>query len=230
MPNPTSQHLYVMQNEFGCIKIGRSVDPWERRLGLCKSENCRVELVVAFEGGGEDEEAIHIALHQYRVAGEWFDGAGEARAAVERIFGLDPKEWKFGHNVEGAAKWLEQLKIARHAKYIYKELTRHIGLLRRASEPHQFYDLAILDCCSLAATGSRAVVRWKKRGEKYVMIWHNPERRKWRALPRFTANIEAALLVWPDDIRPQTWQGSAIECCITALIEIRRRFPKGSLP
>jgi hypothetical protein len=56
-----------MQNEFGCIKIGRSVDPWQRASALSQSEHCRVELIAAFEGGGEDEEAIHIELDDFRL-------------------------------------------------------------------------------------------------------------------------------------------------------------------
>lgn len=59
MTDPRTQMMYVMQNECGCIKIGRSVDPWQRRLNLRQSEHCTVELIAAFNGGGEHEEAIH---------------------------------------------------------------------------------------------------------------------------------------------------------------------------
>ena len=135
MTEPSSQHLYVMQNEFGCIKIGRSVDPWERRRALQHTEHCTVELVAAFEGGGEDEEAIHIHLHDHRLEGEWFDGSDEARAAVHRIFELDPSDWKFAHDPDGAAKWLDHLRVVRDAKYIYRALTGAIGQLRAATEP-----------------------------------------------------------------------------------------------
>jgi hypothetical protein len=226
MTEPTSQHLYVMQNEFGCIKIGRSVDPWERRRNLCQSEHCKVELVAAFEGGGEDEEAIHIELDEHRLEGEWFNGLSEARAAVERIFHLHSSEWKFEHDPDGAAKWLDHLRVVRQAKYIYRAVTRQIGSLRMATEPSWVHDCGIFFCRYLAETGERPGISVERRRGKVVNVWYPPESSKGQVLPAYTSSLEAALLVWPDDLRPDTWEGSPIDCCIAALTEIRARLPK----
>jgi len=215
-----------MQNEFGCIKIGRSVDPWERRRNLCQSEHCKVELVAAFQGGGEDEEAIHIELRDYRLAGEWFEGVEEARAAVHRIFDLDPSEWKFDHDPNGAAKWLDHLRVVREAKYIYRALTTEIGRLRDATEPSWVYDCGIFFCRYLAETGNRPGICVERREGKVVNVWYPPDSSKGQVLPAYTMSVEAALLVWPDDLRPASWEGSPIDCCIAALMEIRRRLPK----
>jgi hypothetical protein len=226
MTDPTSQNLYLMQNEFGCIKVGRSVDPWERRRNLCQSEHCTVELVAAFEGGGEDEEAIHIELDEYRLEDEWFDGASEARAAVERIFRLDPSEWKFEHDPDGAAKWLDHLRVVRHAKYIDRTLVGQISSLRLATEPSWVHDCGIFFCRYLAATGHRPAIGREMRRGKAISVWYSPGSSTAQLLPAYTSSVEAALLVWPDDLRPILWEGTPIECCIAALTKIRARLPK----
>jgi hypothetical protein len=215
-----------MQNEFGCIKVGRSVDPWERRRNLCQSEHCKVELVAAFEGGGEDEEAIHFDLHEYRLEGEWFDGTSEARAAVERIFHMDPSEWKFDHDTDGAAKWLNHLRLVRHARFIDRTVLGQIGSLKMATEPSWVHDCGIFFCRYLAETGERPAICVERRRGRVVNVWYPPESSKGQVLPAYTSTVEAALLVWPDDLRPATWEGSPIECCISALAAIRRRLPK----
>lgn len=226
MTEPTEQNLYVMQNEFGCIKVGRSVDPWERRRNLCVTEHCKVELVAAFEGGGEDEEAIHIELDEYRLEGEWFDGVGEARAAVERIFHMDPSEWKFEHDADGAAKWLDHLRVARKADFTRRFLVATIGSLRQRPEPDWDHDVHIFWCGCLATIGDRPFISVKLRRGKSVPTWYNPETKKSETVPAYTASIEAALLAWPDDLRPAAWEGPPIDCCIAALTAIRERLPK----
>ena len=227
---PKSQNLYVMQNEFGCIKVGRSIDPWQRRLKLCQTEHCKVELVAAFDGGGEDEETIHIELDEYRLEGEWFDGAEDARAAIQRIFGLGPAEWKFAHDPEGAAKWLDHLRVVRDARFIRKALTREIVRLRTVTEPSWVYDSGIFWCRYLSETGNRPVLVAEGREGETVNVWYDPQTKKGEVLPAYTASVEAALLAWPDDIRPAEWEGSPIDCCIAALTEIRSRLPTVTRP
>jgi hypothetical protein len=225
MTEPSSQHLYVMQNEFGCIKVGRSVDPWQRRLNLRQTEHCRVELIAAFEGGGEDEEAIHVELDAFRLEGEWFDGGEAARGSIQRIFGLEPLEWKYAHDVSGAAEWLNHLRVVRGANYIRNAITREIGLLRRATEASWVYDGAIFSCCHLAKTGDRAWVVVEKRGGETVNIWSNSDTGKQEISPAYTASLTAALLAWPAELRPADWSGSPIECCTAALVALRAQLP-----
>lgn len=224
--DPTTQHLYVMQNEFGCIKIGRSVDPWRRTLKLRTTEHCKVELVAAFEGGGEFEEAIHIKLDEFRLEGEWFDGVAATRTAIGQIFGPEPLEWKFQHDLKGAAKWLNHLRVVRNANYIRNTITRQIGILRTATAPSWIYDGDIFWCRHLAKTGERPAISVETRKGQTINVWHHIGANKGEVLPAYTSSIDLALLAWPDDLRPASWEGSPIECCIAALVAIRAQLPK----
>lgn len=226
MTEPTSQHLYVMQNEHGCIKIGRSVDPWQRCKSLRHTEHCQVELVAAYEGGGEDEESIHLELSDFWLEGEWFDGADNARAAIEGIFGLGPLEWKFAHDATGAAKWLDHLRVVRDGAYVRRALSRVIARLRTATQPSWVHDGDVFWCRYLAETGNRLMLLTDIQNGRTVNVWHNPATDKQEALPAYTSSVEEALLVWPDDERPASWEGSPIDCCIAALDVLRTRLPK----
>lgn len=185
-----------------------------------------VELVAAFEGGGEDEEAIHIELDGFRLEGEWFDGTDTARAAIERIFGPDPLEWEFSYDPDGAAKWLDHLRFVCGANYIRNSITREIGILRTATEPSWVYDLFVFRCRYLAETGNQPTLLTQKKDGNTVGAWLNPETDENEILPAYTSSVGEALLAWPDDLRPATWEGSPIECCLAALKAIRARLPK----
>jgi hypothetical protein len=224
MTDPTSQHLYLMQNEFGCIKIGRSVDPWLRARKLPQTEHCRIELIAAFEGRGEEEELVHLELVEYRLLGEWFDGADLARRAINQLFEIDDSEWKFAYDPEGTARWLDHLCVVRRTSYIRKALTRSIGLLRAAKQGSWVYDGDIFRCRFLAAHGENPVYGPEKRDGEVVCVWLHDEKRE--LVPPYTASVEQALLAWPEDLRPGKWEGTAIECCIAALVAIRQSLPK----
>jgi hypothetical protein len=230
MTDPVTQHLYVMQNEFGCIKVGRSVNPWERRLSLRKTEHCRVELVIAFEGGGEDEEAIHYSLRKHHLFGEWFDGTAPARKAVERTFKPNSINWLFEYDPVGAAEWLQHMDKVRAANKIRNSVTREIGLLTNATEPYYFFDLDIFEHAHRDRTGHDPVIVRLKRSGPYPFASRDPETGELVPIPRYTASVEDALLAWPDDLRPGTWEGTAIECCIGALRALRLRLPKVPRP
>jgi len=85
---PSDQHLYVMQNEHGLIKVGRSVDPERRRLALQISCWCRLELVAILPNRGGEEEWTHMQLATHRLGHEWFAGTLEAKHAVSRLLCL----------------------------------------------------------------------------------------------------------------------------------------------
>lgn len=207
MINPARQHLYLMQNEFGLIKIGRSVDPDTRLYHLRRSERCNIELVAVFANYGADEETIHLGLSEFRLFGEWFAGDHEARGAIEaEINCTTPIEWPFAYDDAGAAKWFDQMQVLRNANYIRRDLYRSITTIRHATEANRAIDRIIDSALNLATTGDRF-------GNQ-------------RPTPAYTASIEDALLVWPEDIRPAFWEGSPIECCIAALEAVKGRLPK----
>lgn len=223
--------MYVMQNEHGCIKIGRSVDPWRRCLNLRQSEHCCVELVAAFTNGGEHEEGIHIALRSYRLEGEWFDGSDAARAEVAAIFAPCELEWRFDHDPLGAAKWLNHLRVVREANYIRKAIAREIGILRGVTDPSWVHDRSIFWWHYLAQYGTKptSLLPVKESG-KTITLWIDPDTGSREVVPAYTSNTDFALLAWPKDIRPNTWEGTAFDCCIAALTAIKARLPKVPRP
>jgi len=46
-------------------------------------------------------------------------------------------------------------------------------------------------------------------------------------VPEFISDLAACLELWPADVRPAIWEGTAHECAIAALEERRRRFRQG---
>lgn len=226
MTDPTTQHLYVMQNEFGCIKVGRSVDPWARQYALRQTERCQVELVIAVEGGGEDEEGIHYSLRKHHLVGEWFAGTDAARKAVVKEFRPLTLEWKFDHDPEGAAEWLDHLRVVRAAYSTRMGITREISILTTAAEPSEVYDYSLLRIFHYAKAGEDAVIvrQWQRPNKP--LAWQNPATGEVEPIPAYSGNVDVALSAWPDDVRPETWDGTAIECCIAALRAIRLRLPK----
>ena len=66
----------------------------------------------------------------------------------------------------------------------------------------------------------------EKRQGEVINVWYHSDSEKREVLPAYTSSIEAALLAWPDDLRPDTWQGSPFECCIAALTAMRSRLHK----
>lgn len=193
---------------------------------LRQTEHCHVELIAAFEGGGEDEEAIHIALDAFRLEGEWFDGTDAARAAIAGVFAHNALEWRFSHNPDRAAKWLDHLRVVRQANYIRKAIARQIAFLRAASDPSWIHDGGVFWCRYLAETGNTVMILTEKVKGQTVNAWFNPDTRNREVIPSYTSSIELALLSWPDDLRPASWEGTAIDCCIAALAAIKGRLPK----
>jgi len=224
--DPTTQHLYVMQNEFGCIKVGRSVDPLGRRYALRQTERCQIELVIAVQGGGEDEEGIHYRLRKHHLVGEWFAGTDAARDAVVKEFQPLAIDWKFKHDPDGAAEWLDHLHVVRAAHSTRMGITREIGILTTSEGPHELHDLDLLQIFHLAKTGTDPVINRQRIDGATRYAWRNPDTGGWEPIPAYSANVGVALSGWPDDVRPKTWDGTAIECCIAALRVIRRHLPK----
>ncbi|CAB3803905.1 hypothetical protein LMG28138_05424 [Pararobbsia alpina] len=67
---PQDQYLYVMQNEHGLIKVGRSIDPARRRLVLQSQCGCNIALVASLHQRGPDEEWVHSLLADFCVGYE----------------------------------------------------------------------------------------------------------------------------------------------------------------
>jgi Meiotically up-regulated gene 113 len=217
-----------MQSEFGLIKIGRSVNVESRRINLQTTERCKMALVEVYEGCGNMEEELHIDMDDYRLAGEWFDGSDEAREALTKLMGADdpPIEWPYIYDRKGAAEWLDHINVVRHAAAIRRELYREISILRSAEKPSWVYDSGIFYAKWRAETGRRPGLASMKIDGETATEWFDTESDANGIVPAFTASTQNALLAWPEDLRPEQWVGSAIECCIAALTAIRARLPR----
>jgi hypothetical protein len=215
------QHLYVMQNAFGLIKIGRSIDPEHRRLRLQTSEHCRIELVLTLKEQGHCEEACHMQLLDHRLAGEWFDGSNEAIWAIEAVF--SPKvaiRWPFELDQKGADEWLDAYWERSSQNWLPLEISRRHGYLRRAEKADWCTDGFAWDIHCMLEYGDAfgGSTRTGPDGETFT-VCHVEGREV--VVPPLTQDIEAALGLWPADQRPTSWNGSALDCC-RAAIEARR--------
>ena len=228
MVNPASQHLYVMQNEFGLIKIGRSISVQTRRNNLQQTDQCRIEIVAVIDFWGPLEETIHLELDEFRLIGEWFYGDAEARAAIEGVIKRESSiDWPFAYDEVGAEKWFDHLTVVRRANYISKELYRTVRMMKASGEPGWVHDSRIHWSLHLARTGQRAMISIETRnGETVAVEYH--EGGTELVVPAYTAFVANALLVWPEDIRPAFWEGTAFDCCIAAMEAVRARLPKAS--
>lgn len=117
--------LYVMQNEFGLIKIGRSTNVMRRMRALQGTEMCRIQLVGIVEGAGHLEESTHIALDDFRLIGEWFDGGEDARNAIIQLLDMKGDKWPFDLAAKDAIdRWLDAVEGRRFNQARVREFSR----------------------------------------------------------------------------------------------------------
>lgn len=217
---PSRQDLYLLQNEYGLIKIGRSIDVAERIAKLRQSERCAIHFIVRFRRAGHHEEGAHINLHKYRLIGEWFSGSPDARAAIEREFCLDDVEWPVAYNAAAADRWVAHMRDVRTVRRLRRAIYRQTTLMR-ANGPHESEDVCIFMLLRhpLIDTVGEPEVRWN--GEKLVRLYHDRRTGQMQPIPAYSHDLQAALTTWPEELRPTTWEGSAFECCIAGLTALR---------
>lgn len=87
---PSSRaHLYVIcAHSTGLIKVGRSGDPKKRFAAIRTASGIRMSLVRILRNRGEEELAVHAALHKHRRLGEWFQDTQELRDDLCRMLGV----------------------------------------------------------------------------------------------------------------------------------------------
>ena len=220
--------LYVMQNEHGLIKIGKSVDPERRRLALQTQEHCRIELVLVLFGEGHREEAVHRRLKKYHIDGEWFDGDDEARAAIAR--NMKRKQvinWPFPFDEEASEAWLEQFYEWRAQRLAEKEFRRLLSRVRSFDGPHWVADADVWALFWMSETGEGVGVDVTGAGDSVVLAGFRSGSDEPVPVPRYSADLDAAMDLWPADVRPPSWDGTALECCVAALKVRHSRLPRG---
>ena len=220
--------LYVMQNEHGLIKIGRSVNPEVRRSALEIGEHCRIEIVLVLDGKGPREKALHRQLERYRLYGEWFNGTAQARAAIGRTVkrGFD-FTWPFELDVDGAEAWLSQLEEWGRQRYIVKEFHGFLAPSSLRRHPQNWTDSVIWRLFWLSETGERAVVAVGGDADLTTYEGCPPGSDQLTPIPNYSSDLAVAMTLWPDDVRPSGWDGTAFECCVAALRVRHYRLPRG---
>jgi hypothetical protein len=228
MVEPADQALYVMQNEFGAMKIGRSLDVEGRRRELQSRDRCRIAIVRVFPGCGHLEEDVRVRMRRHQLTGDWFVGTEDARASVCRLLGVTDAatSWPFGYDETVAVEWLVQINAVRNAAAVRRDLCREIALLRAAREASPLWEACILRALHRAECGRRVPTRMTRSLEGGGRRLRDEDGDASGDVPDYTANVETALTAWPEDIRPPSWDGTAIEGCIAALTAVRERLPK----
>lgn len=80
-------HLYIVQDESGRVKIGRSTDPRRRIRGFQTASGHKMTLLLILHDQGGEELAFHRALASHRGIGEWFRDTPEFRQTLSALAG-----------------------------------------------------------------------------------------------------------------------------------------------
>ena len=76
--------IYVMGNtEAKICKIGVSIDPYKRLIGVQTGCPYIIEIIKIFKGSYTIEKALHKKYAGYKLNGEWFRFEGELKTAIE---------------------------------------------------------------------------------------------------------------------------------------------------
>ncbi len=85
MKKKSKKRVYFIQAENGSIKIGTSIDIKNRMSCLFKEVPISLVLLYSFPGSFKEERALHQALDQYRIKGEWFRPCEEVKQTIEKL-------------------------------------------------------------------------------------------------------------------------------------------------
>lgn len=224
MVSPTDQDLYVLQNQYGYVKIGRSVDVASRMAAIASVDRCRVEFVFGFRNAGEDEEAVHDALADHWVGGEWFRGSPEALAAIEAELSPDERvSWPFEWDEAGGRLWLERVYVLQDGRSLVKLYDRWLRKLDRCTGS-RIDDGSAFFCLALSETGETPFIQWRRipKTQRWDDLSKLPgEDGAAYPVPPFTTDLAAAMTLWPEEERPTSWSGS-IPDCVRAALKARR--------
>ena len=212
----TNDDLYVMQNEHGLIKIGRSIDPEFRRRQLQKQDKCKVEIVVVLSERGRREQAVHRALKIYRIEEEWFEGNDAARAAVTRTLRAGELQWPFPLAEVESEEWIERLCARRYKRYCRANFARVLMMLKGCGvgwvADSRSYELFWFSLSNQWIT----IDVHDENGRTVLDAYRGDDVPPFR-IPLYSEEVDLALSLWPDGTAPPSWNGTALECCIAAL-------------
>jgi hypothetical protein len=208
--------LYVMQNEFGAIKIGRSAQPEDRKRQLSQELRCKIKLVTVMPKAGHREEWCHLQMAEHSLAGEWFAGYAASRAQVEKLLAAT-LAWPYDVDEAGLAEWLERIRDVRGIQYWRKRertvIRQLLGALRGTSTQREYLDGSIA-----LLSGFSSICSTGKTESGYDGI--RGKGREVEPVPAYTHSFAAAKLLWPDDAsQAEPTTTDPIEYCLEALCE-----------
>lgn len=80
-------HLYILQDEIGRVKIGRSSAIKTRVRQISNSSGLKIHIVATFGRLGSIERELHKILARHRLRGEWFKDTVTFRDRLIRELG-----------------------------------------------------------------------------------------------------------------------------------------------
>lgn len=228
-------HLYVTQNEFGLIKIGRSHDVERRCRYLARELGCQIDIVAVVPESGHMEEYFHITLDHHCVGYEWFDGTEEAKAEIvsEMLIADLVEAWPFALDRSKADAWLDSFYDHQATLSIKKSRLREFNYFRTnvfgTMDPkHQIgnrsHDLRLWRIINEDLEDEFVPTFEKLKDGTYdAVLEKRSTGKKVGRIPDYTTVLDDALLVWPDSKRPKVWticvKGStlAFTCAVMGL-------------
>jgi len=218
--------LYVIQNQFGAIKIGRSAQPEDRAAQVAQLFRCQVKMVAVFPQNGHKEEWCHVHLAKQSLGSEWFDGQDSTRVRISELLKA-PLAWPYALDVAGLERWLSRVTDEAVDRYWRKRerlvIRRLLGAGQGMSRVREYLDgdIAVLvgytDLCT-AEVESGIIARKDERGPMVPV-------------PAFTRNLAAAKLLWPDDApQAEPTTQNPLHYCLEALCVAWRFDPSRLRP
>ena len=216
MVEPSMQTLYLMQNEFGFIKIGRSTNPERRLRDLIATEKCHIEIIKVFANCGDMEEMLHIKMDAFRIFGEWFIGNDDAIRTLEAAVEITGITWPYEFSVTQAETWVEETLCRRGKQSTRNYLARQLGIIRNEATS-QAQNHSILRLWYDLAFNEWPDVSYRKTRTGEEARWRQPNDRSLVPIPDFVGDISCALSIWPPALRPEGWSGTPLDCCAEGL-------------
>ena len=222
-PSTRGLFLYVMQNEHGIVKIGRSDNPERRTLEVQKAARCKVSLIATFPDAGHFEEWLHIQMDAFAIGFEWFEGTQQSRDALASLLGID-LQWVYPSSGNAQA-WTERLMDSGAERYWRKrerDVMRRLkgavigeGIFRNEGNGSDSLDSYIAP-----HVGFRDPVCRDTRNGQPANLARFGDSEKMTLIPAYTRSMDAALSLWlPDPYRTIPTYARPIECCFHGLCE-----------
>jgi hypothetical protein len=213
--------LYVLQNEYGLVKIGRSRDLEQRRASLTRRHQCAIAKVHVLENSGHLEEWIHLTLASHRLAYEWFSGDPNSRGAIETLIGTK-LTWPYEYNAAQGLEWIEKVHDVQALDYWRRQERNLVRNLKSAvTGTGRYADYNADKAWLLESEIGRVYDGYTDLsvGELVTGIREGDASRT--QVPQYTRDMAAAMRLWAADtpVSRRRPVHDALDCCLAALCD-----------